>query len=900
MPCLARCAFQALVVLTLLACGVSPSLSQPKSEFEQRAERVGALQLAAEYLAAEREVDALVAWTSASLGKDATEYAHALSRKAGISSALAKYQEAGQLYTEALAVYEKRFPPGHPQVATGLNNLGAHLLAIGDRQGSERLLRQALAIREAQSPPVPLDVSGTMTNLALAIQGLGRIAEAEALLRQALELRRSALGGDESPLVAAALANLALAYHAQGKYAPARELLEKAVAIRKRTQPPGHPEIAGALTNLGLNSYLLGKPREAEDLFAQSLAIRRKSQPPHHPEIANNLLNLAIAQRAQKRLKEAHLNLRQAVTTQNEGLTRSHPALIAARYEYSLIATEAGQAKEGLSAIAEAYTETVQRGDQNRALFSRYLVLNEVAANAGLRPQPLAFATAFDVAQRVAENDVAKVVARMAARHAATDPRLAELARQRDSILAHRDAAERRLSAALGLAESDARTYAASIRKELADLEAQLAALDRTLATSFPTYFELINFKPAEAEKLKDTVRDDEILVQYTITGEDVFTFAYARDRQQWFRASMSRTDLVRDVQALRRTLDAEREVPFDVEASHRLYKALLFPLREALKTKRKIVVVPTGPLSSIPFETLLTEPAAAVKGKTDYAKLPWLVKSHAVLVVPSVGSLQALRSIPARDSADAVPFLGIGNPVHKAAASAPQARETSTRGRKRSGFSQYWAGGSADIDKIFTELDELPETEKELRAVGATVGAGREVLKLRAEANVAAIKALPLERFRIVYFATHGLVAGEVAGLAEPALVLSRPAQLRPDDMGLLTASEVSELKLNADWVVLSACNTAAGDQPGADGLRGLARAFFQAGARALLVSHWRIDSETTVDLMTRMFQGLKAKGDMSKAEALRAAVLDFLKSAKPELSHPTYWAAFSVVGDG
>jgi CHAT domain-containing protein len=118
----------------------------------------------------------------------------------------------------------------------------------------------------------------------------------------------------------------------------------------------------------------------------------------------------------------------------------------------------------------------------------------------------------------------------------------------------------------------------------------------------------------------------------------------------------------------------------------------------------------------------------------------------------------------------------------------------------------------------------------------------------------VTTVKKEPLANYRVVYFATHALVAGEVEKFAkakaEPALVLSIPDKPSEEDDGLLTASEVAMLKLNADFVVLSACNTAAGDKPGAEALSGLARAFFYAGAKSLVVSHWEVDSDATVAL--------------------------------------------------
>lgn len=165
-------------------------------------------------------------------------------------------------------------------------------------------------------------------------------------------------------------------------------------------------------------------------------------------------------------------------------------------------------------------------------------------------------------------------------------------------------------------------------------------------------------------------------------------------------------------------------------------------------------------------------------------------------------------------------------------------------------------------------------------------------------------VKETNLDEYRIVYFATHGLLAGEVKDFAklkaEPALVLTLPERPTEFDDGLLTASDVAQLKLNADWVVLSACNTASGDKPGAEALSGLARAFFYAGGHSLLVSQWELPSNSSVALMVETFAAIKANPGLSHGEALQKAMLAMIdNSENPEWADPNYWAPIVVVGE-
>ena len=170
--------------------------------------------------------------------------------------------------------------------------------------------------------------------------------------------------------------------------------------------------------------------------------------------------------------------------------------------------------------------------------------------------------------------------------------------------------------------------------------------------------------------------------------------------------------------------------------------------------------------------------------------------------------------------------------------------------------------------------------------------------------ATETAVKQAKLDQYRIVYFATHGLVAGDLETFAkdkaEPALALSIPEKPNDFDDGLLTASEIAQLKLDTDWAVLSACNTTAEDKPGAEALSGLARAFFYAGARSLIVSHWSASDEATARLMIGTFRASARDAKLSHAEALRQSMLAMIDAAKSDCeADPRFWAPFTVVGE-
>jgi CHAT domain-containing protein len=244
------------------------------------------------------------------------------------------------------------------------------------------------------------------------------------------------------------------------------------------------------------------------------------------------------------------------------------------------------------------------------------------------------------------------------------------------------------------------------------------------------------------------------------------------------------------------------------------------------------------------------------------------------------------------------------------ACATTPKQRTAALRVIGRSATPVPQTAGLADLAHLRMQTP-LPETADEVCEVARSIGADVSDIRIGARATETEIKRLSaagdLARYRILHFATHGVLAGELSGTHEPGLILTPPANATQEDDGYLSGTEIAGLKLDADWVILSACNTAGGAGRGqaAEALSGLARVFFYAGARALLVSHWEVDSDAAVKLVTTAIGALSKDKNLGRAEVLlRAMLVAMADTSRPAhwtpAWHPAVWAPFVVVGEG
>jgi len=407
----------------------------------------------------------------------------------------------------------------------------------------------------------------------------------------------------------------------------------------------------------------------------------------------------------------------------------------------------------------------------------------------------------------------------------------------------------------------------------------------------------------------------DEAMVLFSVVDKESYVIALTRERFDWRPLPLGAEALSQKVAAFRRGLDIGKASDasgksglFDLALANELYVTLLGPVGTLVKDKRSLLVAPSGALTALPFHLLVTEkpPAAIPETFAGYRDAAWLVKGQAVSVLPSVASLKALRAF-ARNEHASKPMTGFGDPLFNPLPDgggdnrAAGATKSTSRSLVTSAYTDFWQGVGVDRARLAQALPQLPDTADELKGVASDLGVAAADIHLGADASETTVKRLALADYGIIYFATHGLVAGDVKGLAEPSLALSVPRQPSELDDGLLTSSEVAQLKLNADWVVLSACNTIAGDKPGAEALSGLARSFIYAGARALLVSHWAVDSEAATKLTIATFDRLKVDPKIGRAEALRQAMLFYLNdTSSPKNAYPAFWGPFALVGDG
>lgn len=828
---------------------------------------------------------------------------------------------------------------GSIEYAAALRNHARNLRALGQQTQARGLLQRALALAEGELGVEHPFATDALADYAFVLADIGEGQEAVPLLNRVMWLRSERFGENAPQTLEAydryghAIAEVAIA---EGEYMgyDGTLTLEDAMTYADLAYR-GSLEAYGSDSPVTLSSMINYAQVLSEwDLIADaqywqeakslaSLAFKRAADVfgPNHPETvrAANLLATVSLNRSAELGADALIPARQAVALvqQRSAATQTTPAdqaqmrrdLATQRLSFENFA-DAAWVRVGQAA---AQNRRLQRGDGENL--------------DSLRPE------VFAALQRSMSGSTDRAVAEAAARRIAArqDSLLGDLVARRQELAdewAELDA----VMAALLASESDQSAMRAQLRQRQTEIDSEAAAIDARLQAEAPQYFEFVaqqSLGEAEASALMGP-HDAAMVVVPTRYGTHVMVVTSAG--VTWNRADITREQVdanvlrllwdvgatveVDDYQAQQWAREGEGAYPFDRSTAHNLYNDLIAPIAHLLEGKEHLYIAASGSLSSLPFGVLVTEPPTGSDGDPNsLRKTAWFADAHALVQVPTLQSLQMQRIIadsrPNRDGSGS--FVGFGDPVLEGAAvtrGGGAARRLRGGNAGLRGASTSLAGvlrdgsGGVNVDAI-KSMARLPGTSREINALAQLFGDSSSQLYLAEDATEPNIRNADLTGVRVLALATHGLLAGELDGVVEPGLVFTPPDEASAQNDGFLSASEVAALDLAAEWVILSACNTASGDgSEGAPGLSGLARAFFFAGAESLLASHWPVRDDVAARLTVRMVELTRDDPSLSRAQALQAAMREIRSDASQDsaddtLAHPNAWAPFTLIGD-
>ena len=826
-------------------------------------------------------------------GARIADHAMALASYGTILGRTGDFARARPLIERALQMQEQALGPSHPDVARTLDSLADLVAKMGDWRDALPLAERALRIREASYGPDHVEVAASLNTVGRLQWHRGDLTTAVRQFQQALQIVEKSVG-PMHPVVAANLLDLGEVRRQMGDLATARKMFERAIAIQEHVYGGAHPDLAVSLSRLARVQGQLGEQDKAKTVLRKALEIREQVLGPAHPDVALSLHDLAKLYQASNDLTEArslYERGRQIYLTMghvNEDLDEVTMAKLSRRgmsllRDYALLlATMAGQAKGDRTAHSAAYD-------------------------------------GFIVAEQARGWSVQVALAKAVARHASGEGEELQLARAVEDLRRRRQALWTQLNEIYGSAvERRNPQEVAEVKDKLQQIQRSLELQLKQLEVAFPRYADLALPKPADIRTVRDKLRPHEALVSYFTLEDRLQIWLVQNGREPLYRdVVMPKSKLIALVDRLRTSLTPQSGSSIlpavDVESAFELHRILIEPLKPGLANIKDLLLVPDEVLLPLPFAVLLTDKdgdvflhlAEAYRSHQqllpqqmihhNYASLSWLAKSYTLTILPSSSALRLLRQQRRLAPGATEAFIGFGDPVLQGT------------GSTRGGTMMAGHGAQIDLERL-RSLNRLPGTRLELITIAHALGVDpSDHLYLDQQATETQVRRLnasgQLGKAKVLAFSTHGLLAGDLQGLAQPGLVLTLPTVPSDDDDGILSLEDVLQLKLtHTDWVILSACNTAAGDGSG-EALSGLARAFFFAGAKALLVSYWSVDDAATQALMTETFTRYGRDRRLPATEALQGGMQGVIAQAETGghgyFAHPYAWAGFFLVGE-
>ncbi len=811
-----------------------------------------------------RRLKGLIASSDFDIG-DVTHY-KALRRLARYHNQRGQHALAEQQYRKALLQAEVQRPD---LVAFLSMHLGLELSNQEKFEAAEAMFGRAeRALMDSASPAIERARLDAYRSMHLANQGKNREAASEAERAKdqfrthgyALSSVRHDLGGGREFTPDSGLA---------GGTSSTSLIRGEETSTRSNAIKPAYVKAKTLLYQ--------GRPDAAEAAWRQARALFDADvEAPKDWAVEIDVLGAEIAE-AQGDPVSARRLLRSAVATER-ALTGSTRAGGMAFLALGRLHARRGHERRALSAFREGF-EIIreQRGtvDIDDAFPYFRIGIKHVG---GLGSKQLA-GELFEAAQLVTSPLVVRQIAQVYARLESGNMEVSDLLRQLQDAQARRERIRKDLDSD-GLRAN----RRGELRRRWHEINTRIAELELQVQSASPGYNQLVLFKPIPISEVQQRLRKDEALSHILIGAAGGVGFLVDRDSVRIYPIGLSRSQIRRFVRELRRPVE-DLEVPaYPVKRAHALYRHLFGPVTGAVRAKHHLITIPSGELLSLPFAMLVTDVPPRVKG-LDYSAVPWMIARHALTLAPAVQSFVSLRKTP--PSKAPKPFVGFGDPVP----GGKTATLMSAVGMLRTATCRSEASWLANFAR-------LPDAALELQESAGALGAGSRDLVLGRAFTVPAVHRRDLTDYRYISFATHGVLPSKLECLPDAALLTTPSGGSGSAAAGLLLASEVAtDLKMDADLVVLSACDTGGGGkESGGEALSGLARNFFFAGARNLLVSHWEVPSLTTRVLLKDTFKEL-AHGE-HMANALRESQLDLIRTGS--FSHPKAWAGFTLVGHG
>lgn len=430
---------------------------------------------------------------------------------------------------------------------------------------------------------------------------------------------------------------------------------------------------------------------------------------------------------------------------------------------------------------------------------------------------------------------------------------------------------------------------------QLENLRDQWRNLQKEVARKDPKHSGNFQSQPTTLAAVQEALDADAALLEYMTAFDGSILWAITKDQIRAYKlpGADPQATLWKYLKTLRLPLIGADDISSHIELGQKLYRELVGPAEELVRQKKHIIVAADGPLHYLPFETLIVSQSQnQSKRAARLTDVDYLVKKYQVSYIPSASVLVAQQNgrEPRKPQAE-LSLIAFGDPIYRGGNSQDQ----EIQGNK-----------ITNLALRGQNFDRLEFSGDEVRRIARIFGVSTDSqhINLRDRATVDRVRSTDLSRYRVLHFAAHAILGDQVKRLSQPALVLSQPERGRIED-GLLQFSDILELKLNADLVVLSACETGLGRLREGEGIVGLTRAFLYAGASSTVVSLWKVQDQSTSFFMERFYQNLKQ--GLNKAEALRQAKLDVIRSSvnlkatgmRQALASPFYWAPFILVGD-